>query len=75
MEYTNEILGGDDVMFSKKLKKSGKTCMLDKKVYTSARRWEKQGVIKATAINWLLTLGFLAGLSPGMLKRIYHEIR
>ncbi len=65
----------DDVLSSKKLKKEVKTIILNKKVYTSARRWERQGVIRSTLINWLLSLGFILGISPNILKRIYYDIR
>ncbi len=65
----------DDVMFSRKLKEAGRTCVLDKKVYTSARRWEKQGIIKATLINWLLTIGFLLKIPTHKLQKLYYDIR
>jgi len=65
----------EDVIFSQKLKKLGKTCVLKKKVYASARRWERQGVIKTTLINWLISLGFFIGISPDVLKKIYTDIR
>lgn len=65
----------DDVMFSRKLKEAGRTCVLDKKVYTSARRWEKQGIIRATLINWLLTSGFLLKIPIYKLQKLYYDIR
>lgn len=65
----------DDVLFSKKMKKAGKTCLLDKKVYTSPRRWQRQGLLKTTFINWLLSLGFILGVSPRLLKKVYFDIR
>ncbi len=65
----------DDVLFSKKLRRAGKTCVLDKKVYASNRRWQKQGIVKVTAINWLVSAGFMLGVSPRVLKKIYKDIR
>jgi rSAM/selenodomain-associated transferase 2 len=65
----------DDLIFSKNLKQIGKTCQLKKRIYSSARRWERQGIVKATLINWLLSLGFLLGLPPDRLSRIYKDIR
>lgn len=65
----------EDIIFSKKLKREGKTAILNKKIYASARRWQKQGVIKTTLVYWLLTLGFLFGVSPGTLKKIYSDLR
>ncbi len=65
----------DDVLFSKKLRKRGKTSVLGKKVYTYPRRWQRQGIIKATLINWLVTLGFILGVAPKVLKKVYKDIR
>lgn len=65
----------DDVMFSKKLRKAGRICILDKNVYTQPRRWENQGVLRTTFINWTLTLGFMFGVPVRRLKSIYTDIR
>jgi rSAM/selenodomain-associated transferase 2 len=65
----------DDVLFSKKLRRAGKTRVLNKKVYASSRRWQKQGIIKATLVNWLVSVGFMAGISPRVLKKVYCDIR
>lgn len=65
----------EDVIFSQKLRKSGRVCILDKNVFASARRWEGQGIFKATLINWFLTMCFLSGISRCNLKKIYKDIR
>jgi len=39
---------------------------------TSARRWERLGVIRTTVINQLMILGFLLGLPAEALKRFYR---
>ncbi len=65
----------DDVLFSKKLNKMGKVCVLNDKVYSSCRRWARQGIIKTTLINWLLSLGFFIGIAPHILKKIYNDNR
>jgi rSAM/selenodomain-associated transferase 2 len=65
----------EDVEFSKKLRSAGKVVVLDKKVYTSPRRWEAHGVVKATLINWLVSMGFVLGISPARLKKIYRDMR
>tara|TARA_B100000315_G_C14524409_1_gene563114 strand:- start:424 stop:1095 length:672 start_codon:yes stop_codon:yes gene_type:complete len=65
----------EDVLFSKKLKREGKTSLLNKKVYTLPRRWINQGLIKVTFINWFLTLGLFLGFSPKTLKKLYLDIR
>ncbi len=65
----------EDIMFSKKMKKAGRTCILNEKVHSSARRWKKQGICRTTLVNYLLTGGLFLGVCPGRLKKIYHDIR
>ncbi len=65
----------EDVLFSKKIKKIGRVCVLNDKLYASCRRWAKQGVIKTTFMNWILSLGFFIGLAPRILKKIYDDTR
>jgi rSAM/selenodomain-associated transferase 2 len=65
----------EDILFSKKIKKEGKTMVLNKKVFVSPRRWEENGIVKATFINWLLTFGFLLNVPYDRLKKLYHDIR
>lgn len=65
----------EDILFSRKMKKEGKTAILSKTVYASSRRWEKRGIIKTTFIHWLLTLGLHLHIPFVKLKRIYDEVR
>jgi len=46
-----------------------------KKVKTSARRWEKEGVLYTTFRNWILTLRYLSGTHPDRLKKQYGDTR
>lgn len=65
----------EDILFSKKIAREGKTCVLSKKVFVSPRRWMKKGIIKATIIFSVLTLGFYLGIPYNRLKRLYPDIR
>ncbi|MBU0468274.1 MAG: TIGR04283 family arsenosugar biosynthesis glycosyltransferase [Candidatus Omnitrophica bacterium] len=65
----------EDVKFSKALKKIGKTCILKNKVFVSARRWKKLGVIKTTFINWIVSVGFAMGVPLNKLKALYKNVR
>jgi rSAM/selenodomain-associated transferase 2 len=65
----------EDVIFSKKLRKNHKVCILKSRVYSSARRWKKQGIIRTTIINWALTFGFIIGIPRPLLKKLYVDIR
>ncbi|RJQ53547.1 MAG: glycosyltransferase [Desulfobacteraceae bacterium] len=42
-------------------------------VSTSARRWEKEGIVSCTLRNWMLALLFFLGMSPEKLKMYYEE--
>lgn len=65
----------EDVDLMRRLKKVGKVVMLKDKVKTSARRWEKEGVIYTTLRNWLLISLYYMGVSPEKLHRFYKTIR
>ncbi|PIQ88801.1 MAG: glycosyltransferase [Candidatus Omnitrophica bacterium CG11_big_fil_rev_8_21_14_0_20_42_13] len=65
----------EDVLFSRKLKRQGRLCLLNKRVFSSPRRWERQGILKTTFINWLLGLGFILGFSTVALKKFYYDLR
>jgi len=65
----------EDILFSKKLKKMGRVCVLNDKVYASYRRWARQGLVKTTLVNWLLSLGFFIGIPLHILKKIYDDSR
>jgi len=65
----------EDVDLMRRLKKVGTVVMLRDKVRTSARRWEKEGVIYTTLRNWLLISLYYMGVSPERLYRFYKIIR
>jgi rSAM/selenodomain-associated transferase 2 len=77
-----ESLGGfpeielmEDWEFSKKLAKTGELLFLDKKIYTSARRWEEYGVLKTILLMHKIKILYLFGYSPEKLKQIYRDAR
>jgi rSAM/selenodomain-associated transferase 2 len=76
-----EILGGygnmplmEDVDLMMRVKKAGgKITIIDQKVYTSPRRWEKEGIIFCTLRNWILILLYLIGVPAEHLSRFYPD--
>jgi rSAM/selenodomain-associated transferase 2 len=77
-----ESLGGfpeielmEDWEFSKKLAEAGELLFLDKKIYTSARRWEEYGVLKTIFLMHKIKILYLLGYSPAELKKIYRDAR
>ncbi|MBI4746189.1 MAG: TIGR04283 family arsenosugar biosynthesis glycosyltransferase [Deltaproteobacteria bacterium] len=65
----------EDVDLMRRLKKSGKVVILDDKVKTSARRWEKEGVAYTTIRNWLLLTLYFMGVTPERLYKLYNAVR
>lgn len=65
----------EDWEFSKKMAAAGELLYLDKKIYTSARRWEEYGVLKTILLMHKIKLLYFLGYSPQKLKQIYRDAR
>lgn len=65
----------EDVAFCKQLNVIAKPYCSRRKVITSARRWEQNGVVKTVLLMWFLRLAFFFGVSPEVLKRRYLDSR
>lgn len=62
----------EDVDFMKRLKKSGiRVYLSDIPVETSARRWEREGLLYTTLRNWTIISLYTLGVSPRHLKKLY----
>ena len=62
----------EDVDFMRRLKRGNLAIgFIDSPVVTSARRWKKEGVVRATLRNWALGAAYLAGVSPERLAGFY----
>lgn len=79
---TFEQLGGfpdmpimEDYVFVRKLRKSGRIRICPAPAITSGRRWDSLGVIKTTAINQLMILGYHLGIPIERLAGIYRRKR
>lgn len=65
----------EDLEFSKRLRKVGKTVVLPGPVVVSARRWQKQGIVFSTVRNWCFVVLYHLGVSPERLARWYRIVR
>ena len=63
----------EDYVFIKKAKRHGRIAVLNDAVITSARRWQRLGVIRTTLINQLVVLGFFLKISPERLALFYRR--
>jgi len=77
-----ERLGGyrplpimEDYELSRRLQRSGGTRCLPGPVVTSARRWQRIGLLRTIASWVLIRWLFLAGVSPARLARLYPHVR
>jgi hypothetical protein len=63
----------EDFEFIRRLRKGGRIRIVPVAAVTSARRWEKLGVLRTTIINQVVIVAYLAGVSPAVLARLYHR--
>jgi rSAM/selenodomain-associated transferase 2 len=74
-----ETIGGfqeislmEDVEIMGRIRRTGdEIVILKEKVYTSPRRWEKEGILYCTLRNWLLQIFYLLGASSEKIARFY----
>jgi rSAM/selenodomain-associated transferase 2 len=65
----------EDLLFVKKLRRTGRFVVLPEKLHTSARRWNRTGTLRQTFRNWMLLLLAHCGVSVNWLARFYPNIR
>jgi rSAM/selenodomain-associated transferase 2 len=63
----------EDVSLSKRLKRFGPPLCLRHQITTSARRWERNGVIRTVVLMWALRLAFRLGVDPERLAARYER--
>jgi rSAM/selenodomain-associated transferase 2 len=62
----------EDVAFVARLRRAGRLAFPPVRALTSARRWERYGLVGATLRNWWLLALYLAGQPPERLARRYR---
>ena len=77
-----EALGGyrewpilEDLDFIRRLRRYGRTVIIDRRATTSSRRFLRRGTLSTTATNYLIWLLYFAGVSPEKLARLYRNVR
>ena len=75
-----EALGGyrdiplmEDVELCARLKRCGRMRCVRSRVITSARKWERDGVLRTIVLMWALRLFYFFGVDPRRLHRWYYE--
>lgn len=62
----------EDIALSKCLRGLFRPAVIDEPLTTSARRWQRQGVIRTVLLMWRLRLSFFLGVSPWRLADRYR---
>lgn len=64
----------EDVELMRRIRKRGdRICIIPERVKTSARRWEREGVLCGTLRNWTLQLSYALGVPPEQLTKWYKS--
>lgn len=62
----------EDVEFTKHLKRRGGIACLRLRVTASARKWERDGIVRTILLMWTLRLLYFCGVSPTRLHELYY---
>jgi rSAM/selenodomain-associated transferase 2 len=65
----------EDVIFSKQLRRLGKTVVLTDRILTSSRRWDKGGVVKTLLLYSLINILFWMRFPLEKIKLFYDDLR
>ena len=65
----------EDVFISRTLRREGRVTVAPKRIFVSARRWRRQGVVRQTLRNWTLTALAVGGVHPDRLAAFYPVVR
>ena len=63
----------EDVEFTRRLKRAGRRACLRSHVLASARKWEREGVLRTIVLMWALRFLYMLGVSPARLHRWYYR--
>ena len=61
----------EDVALSRKLKHYSRPLVINKKLTTSPRRWEKHGIARTILKMWGLRFAYFVGIDPARLEKYY----
>jgi rSAM/selenodomain-associated transferase 2 len=66
----------EDVALMRSIKGAGgRIGFIPEPVITSARRWEREGILYTTLRNWILLIAYTLGAQPDKLAKYYKEAR
>jgi hypothetical protein len=63
----------EDIALASQLRRCSKPVALHATALTSARRWERNGVLRTIVLMWWLRLRYFFGAAPAHLAEIYEQ--
>jgi len=63
----------EEIVLLRRLRQLGSIGLNEERAVTSARRWERLGILRTTIINQIMLSGFFLGVSPQRLARLYFS--
>ena len=70
-----EVALCEDLALVRRLSGRAPFALIEPPARTSARRWERQGVMRTIALMWTIRIAFHLGVDPDRLARLYAEAR
>jgi len=61
----------EDIAFARRLRRAGRLTFIRSGLVTSGRRWNANGVVRTTLVNWWVTALFILRVPPRELRRIH----
>jgi rSAM/selenodomain-associated transferase 2 len=65
----------EDIELCRRLRRRSRPLCIDAPLMTSARRWQRRGIIATILLMWRLRLQYYLGVSPDALERVYYDGR
>ncbi len=63
----------EDIALSSRLRKKVRPAVIGRRVQTSSRRWEQNGLLATVLLMWRLRLQYFLGTDPGLLVKKYYN--
>jgi rSAM/selenodomain-associated transferase 2 len=70
-----EVRIGEDVLFTKKLRREGRVGILPFTVHCSTRRWKSQGIWRTFLLNWRINTALIWNQNLDQLVMAYQDVR
>ena len=61
----------EDIALARRLRRAGRLTFVSSGLVASGRRWNANGMLKTTLVNWWVTMLFFLRVPPRQLRRIY----